>query len=203
MNSLLRTGLLAACIAPNVWAAGPIASTDMHDVSISKVSGQHTITPSNAEAEANFNAARGSYSNYYVAPLLPPDMQNEAASVVSGPAGSLQGQYFGLISTTNLPANTNLEFVNVVVDVEAATLEQIMQSIVKQAAAYTGPWTVKWRLKPENTELMAEKVNLTAEAPFGRFIDLLTERVRNMSGVNLFVTSFPQARVILVADTYY
>jgi putative SOS response-associated peptidase YedK len=99
--------------------------------------------------------------------------------------------------------NIALENIRIVMDVDNVTLREVMQKIVQQAAAYTGPWTVKWRLRPENMDLMTERVNLTTEANFGDFCSLLTERVKNMTGTQLFVTAFASSRVLLVADTFY
>ena len=70
-------------------------------------------------------------------------------------------------------------------------------------AQYSGPWTVKWRLKPENMDLMDERVNLTAESSFGEFVNLLSEPIRNMTGVQLYVNVFQGARMVLVTDTFY
>jgi hypothetical protein len=83
------------------------------------------------------------------------------------------------------------------------TLREVMTNIVTQAATYTGPWTVKWRLKPENMDLLDERVNLTAEDNFGEFCNLLVERIKNMTGTQLYVTAFSGTRVLLVTDTYY
>jgi hypothetical protein len=101
------------------------------------------------------------------------------------------------------PQNVAMEQVRIVMDVDNVTLREVMQKIVEQAATYTGPWTVKWRLRPENMALMDERVNLTAEADFGEFCTLLTEKVKNMTGAQLFVTAFASSRVLMVADTYY
>lgn len=100
-----------------------------------------------------------------------------------------------------MPANVKLEDVRIVIDVEGVTLREVIGKIVSQAAPYTGPWTVKWRMKPENMDLLDERVNLTAEAKFGDFVNLLSERVRNMTGTTLFVTTFNDARVMIIADT--
>ncbi|RYG60428.1 MAG: hypothetical protein EON60_07230 [Alphaproteobacteria bacterium] len=102
-----------------------------------------------------------------------------------------------------MPQNIALEQIKIVMDVDNVTLREVMQRIVQQAAAYSGPWTVKWRLRPENMPLLEERVNLTAEADFGDFTSLLAERVKNMTGTQLYVTAFGGTRVLLVADTYY
>lgn len=99
--------------------------------------------------------------------------------------------------------NVALDEIRLVVDVEDTTLRDVINRVVEQAAQATGEWTVKWRLRPENAEIPNERVNLTAEAKFGEFTNLLAERVRNMTGVQLFMTTYAEARVILITDTYY
>src|SRR5690606_539653 len=99
--------------------------------------------------------------------------------------------------------NVALGDINLVVDAEDMTLREVVNEIVKQAAEHSGAWTVKWRLKPENTEIPNERVNLTAEGDFNSFVSRLTERVRNMSGVDLHVTAFESSRVMLISDTFY
>lgn len=99
--------------------------------------------------------------------------------------------------------NVALEDIRLVVDVEDTTLRDVINRVVGQAAEATGEWTVKWRLKQENSEIPNERVNLTAEAKFGEFTNLLAERVRNLTGVQLFMTAYSEARVILITDTFY
>lgn len=101
------------------------------------------------------------------------------------------------------PENVALEHVKLVIDVEDVTLREVVNQIVGQAAEYTGSWTVKWRLKPENLGIADERVNLTAQAGFEEFVALLTEKVRNLTGVQLFMTAYNEARVILITDSYY
>lgn len=101
------------------------------------------------------------------------------------------------------PENIALEDVELVLDVENITLKEVVKRITQQAEPYSGPWQVKWRLQPENTNLMNERVNLTAQAKFGEFVSLLTEKVKNLTGTQLFVTAFNGSRVLLVTDSYY
>lgn len=100
-------------------------------------------------------------------------------------------------------ANVDLSHVRLAVDMEDVTVKELIDNVVDQAERLTGPWAVKWRLKPENHYLVRERVNLVAEAEFGDFVRLLSERIKNMSGVELFVTVFQASRVIIIADTYY
>lgn len=95
-----------------------------------------------------------------------------------------------------------LSNIGLAIDVENTSLETVINNIVADAAGKTGPWSVKWRLKPENEFIKEQKVNLVAEASFDSFVNLLSERVKNMTGVQLFITVFNGARVIIISDTY-
>lgn len=156
--------------------------------------GQGTVAaaPTSAEAERAYEEARKAFAE---------------VSGTAGPARS--GDMDMPVSATDQVSgagtrdNVALENIRLVMDVENVTLRQVVTRIVEQAAKHTGPWTVKWRLKPENTALLDERVNLTAEAPFGEFCSLLTERVKNMTGTQLYITAFHASRIILVTDTYY
>ncbi len=148
--------------------------------------------PTAAEAEAAFQAARNAYRS--VADGAPGTAPHELEEVVTPTTVMVPG---------GRPDNVPLESIRLVLDVENTSLRQIVTDVVGQAARYSGPWRVKWRLKPENLGLLDERVNLTAEAPLAEFFALLSERVKNLTGTQLFVTVFGGARVILIADTYY
>lgn len=154
--------------------------------------GTVAVAPTSAEAEQAYEDARKAFME------------------VSGTAGPQRtGDMDMPVSLTDVvkggarPENVKLENIRVVMDVENVTLRDVVTRIVQHAAKFTGPWTVKWRLKPENSALLDERVNLTAEAPFGEFCNLLTERVKNMTGTQLYITAFHASRIILVTDTYY
>ena len=156
-------------------------------------------TPTDAQAQAGFAAAQAKFKAMAgAAPadasLLPKDGPYEVA-VFSDPDKQFH--------PGGVSQNVALENIRVVMDVENESLRDVVGRIVGQAAEHTGEWTVKWRLKPENASIPDEHVNLTAEAPFGQFVDLLSERVRNMTGVQLYLTAYNESRVILVTDTYY
>jgi hypothetical protein len=97
----------------------------------------------------------------------------------------------------------DLSDIRVAVNIENATLQQVMEDIVSQAEEKTGPWDIAWRLKNENRYLLEDKVNLTAESNFDEFVGYMVDRVNNMSGVQLFVKVFNMSRVIVISDTYY
>lgn len=170
------------------WAQDVISDTvPMGDAS---ESGVVAAAPTQAQADAAFAAARKSFM-----------------AVAEGTSSEKAGDVEDVVPTDRVSGKGNdkvaLEDIKLVLDVEDVTLREVVTRIVAQAAKYTGPWTVKWRLKPENMDLMDERVNLTVEAPFGEFCKLLTERVKNMTGTQLYVTAFKGAREILVTDTYY
>ncbi|MEC9291459.1 MAG: hypothetical protein VX730_03570 [Pseudomonadota bacterium] len=102
-----------------------------------------------------------------------------------------------------LTSYKDLGDIRVAVNIENATLEQIMEDIVSQAEQKTGPWDIAWRLKNENRYLLDDKVNITAESNFDEFVGYMVDRVNNMSGVQLFVKVFNMSRVIVISDTYY
>lgn len=191
MNMALRVlciGFIpcAAAFAQNVSPSAPILNAQQNGQGIV------SAAPTAAEAEAAFRAAREAYRVVAEgSPIMAPEDVEEVVTptTVFIPGGE--------------PKQIHLEDIKLVVDVENATLRQVVQDVVGQAAQHTGPWRVKWRLKPENMGLLDEQVNLTAEAPFGAFFALLAERVKNLTGTQLFVTVFGSSRVILVTDTFY
>lgn len=154
--------------------------------------GTVAVAPSAEEAEKAYQAARQSFMA--VASGSPDTKPNDIVQQPLGVEDTIAG---------GKPQNVSMEQIRIVMDVDDVTLREVMQKIVTQAATYTGPWTVKWRLRPENVGLLDERVNLTAEAEFGEFCNLLTEKVKNMTGTQLFVTAFAASRVLMVADTYY
>lgn len=175
--------LMAAVVAVSVVQAEEAVVTDGNTV---------VAAPTAAEAEAAFRAAREGLL------AVASGSADVSVSAVTTSATTVEDRVAG-----GEPRNVALEKIQVVLDVSNVTLRDVMTQIVQQAANYTGPWTVKWRLSPENAGVMTERVNLTAEADFGSFCDLLTERVKNMTGTQLFVTAFAGTRVLLVTDTYY
>ncbi|MFO0500082.1 MAG: hypothetical protein ACK5YK_00175 [Pseudomonadota bacterium] len=201
MGIKMAFGLLCIGLWPcmAVWAAddagvSPTKPAPLMGEGDGQAEGQGVVSaaPTAAEAQAAFRAAREAYR-----------------AVAEGAPVALEGEVEELVTPTTVfvpggePKQVRLEDIKLVVDVENATLRQVVQSVVGQAAQHTGPWRVKWRLKPENMGLLEEQVNLTAEAPFGTFFALLAERVKNLTGTQLYVTVFSAARVILVTDTFY
>ncbi len=187
MNGFKTFGRLLAYSPLLLAAAAAWAQQDV-------TAGTNTIVaaPTAAEAEAAFRSAREGLL------AVASGSADVSVSAITTSATTVEDRVAG-----GEPRNVSLEKIQVVLDVTDVTLRDVMTQIVQQAATYTGPWTVKWRLSPENAGVMTERVNLTAEADFGAFCDLLVERVKNMTGTQLFVTAFAGTRVLLVTDTYY
>lgn len=99
--------------------------------------------------------------------------------------------------------DATLESANVQINIENKTLEEILSEVLLSASNEVGEWEVKWRLSPENNYIRDERVNITAETTLGGFMTYLTDRVNNMTGVQLFVTVFNKAHIIVISDTYY
>ncbi|MFZ2619359.1 MAG: hypothetical protein WAX89_00600 [Alphaproteobacteria bacterium] len=96
----------------------------------------------------------------------------------------------------------DLSALAVKVNFEDVRLEDAMGMVVNDLAEQSGVWRIKWRLKPEHDHLKDERVNLIAESNFGDFVTYLTDRVRNMTGVQLFISVFNESRVIVISDTF-
>jgi hypothetical protein len=154
-------------------------------------------TPSEAEAQARFIQAHQSYQSAYSAGNV------TGLTVSATVADTFIDPTQQLVPGADKPENLTIGEVPIQVDLENKSFKEVVTAIVQQAADHTGTWTVKWRLKPENIGLLDERVNLTAEAKFEDFINILTERIRNMNGIQLYFKTFEQARVVMITDTYY
>lgn len=95
-----------------------------------------------------------------------------------------------------------LEGIRVAVDVENRSLKEVVTEIVTYAEEKSGPWKVKWRLRPENKHILDSRVNLTAETTFEEFMDHLVDRINNMTGVQLGINVFDMSRIIVISDSY-
>jgi hypothetical protein len=76
----------------------------------------------------------------------------------------------------------------------------MLEKIIARAEPFTGPWEVRWKLKPENQDLMTEKFSLDAETTFAEFVSYLAQYLLNDRGVKLSFALFDRERVVLVSD---
>ncbi|MBI1309456.1 MAG: hypothetical protein GC129_06405 [Proteobacteria bacterium] len=205
-KGLITQTALMACVAAAAVAAVPAAvkapqaqrgsGVVVSDGKGDQVYGTVAVAPTEDEAKAAFRTAREQYMA-----VAAGGSANPQGAAEDNDSGTLTVPVAGGGELSN--KHVRLEDVRLVMDLEDISLKDVLRQVVSQAAAYTGPWTVKWRLQPENRDIVDERVNLTAQAPFGEFCNLLTERVKNMTGTQLFVTAFDSSRVILVTDSYY
>jgi len=207
-KGLFPTLAMMACVAASAAAVdgAPSATTlepavgngmVVSDGKSSQVFGTVAVAPTEEQAKEAFRAAR----QQYMAVASGSGNVNTEGAAEGNESGTLTVPVAGGGQLSN--RHVKLEDIRLVMDVEDMSLKDVLRQVVGQAASYTGPWTVKWRLQPENRDIVDERVNLTAQAQFGEFCNLLTERVKNMTGTQLFVTAFESSRVILVTDSYY
>jgi hypothetical protein len=108
-----------------------------------------------------------------------------------------------LISAGRARARTDLMDLRdykVVLHADNMTLPAILNQIIERAEPFAGPWQVRWRLKPENADLMAERFSLDAETTFSAFVSYLAQYLVNDRGVKLTFSLFDRERVVLVSD---
>ncbi|MFN7162977.1 MAG: hypothetical protein ACK5VJ_00430 [Pseudomonadota bacterium] len=88
----------------------------------------------------------------------------------------------------------------VVLHADNLTLPAMLGQIIERAEPFTGPWQVRWRLKPENEDLLTERFSLDAETTFSEFVGYLAQYLVNDRGVKLTFSLFDRERVVLVSD---
>ncbi len=174
---------------PTVEPVAPVATPD----TAKPVEKAADPTPANTQAEVSPTAP--------TAPETPPAVTPPAAlgdvNIISDRAATFHRDQADQ-SATYVP----LEKVRVNINMEQKTVSEVIEAIIKQAEPRTGPWQVRWRLRPENDFLQKEVVNLTAETSLEDFMNYLVENIVNMTGVKLFVKVFEVSRVIVISDTY-
>lgn len=108
-----------------------------------------------------------------------------------------------LISAGRARARTDLMDLRdykVVLHADNLTLPAMLSQIIERAEPFAGPWQVRWRLKPENEDLMTERFSLDAETTFSEFVSYLAQYLINDRGVKLTFSLFDRERVVLVSD---
>ena len=88
----------------------------------------------------------------------------------------------------------------VAVHTDNLTLPEMLDSILKQAKPYTGPWQVRWKLMSDNQDLLKETFSLDAETTFEEFINYLAQYIMNDRGVKLGFALFDRERLIVISD---
>lgn len=94
----------------------------------------------------------------------------------------------------------NLADYKIVVHANGATLKDLVEDVVAEAAPHVGEWTVKWKLKRENEGILDEQFSLDTETTFGRFADYVSDFVLNYRGFRLKFEMFEAERVMVISD---
>jgi hypothetical protein len=163
---------------------------------------------SDEDIQKAYEAAAKSYQQdhpakpIYVAPtaeplLTKPNMLNDSQDVAMI-SKEAEVFHYSHDAADYLP----LEGIRIAVDVENRSLKEVVNEIVTYAENKSGPWKVKWRLRPENKHILDSRVNLTAETTFEEFMNHLIDRINNMTGVQLGVNVFDMSRIIVISDSY-
>lgn len=88
----------------------------------------------------------------------------------------------------------------VVVHEDGKTLQQLVGDVVSRAEPYTGPWEIKWKVRPENKDILSEKFSLDAETTFEEFVNYLANYMVNERGIKLSFSLFDTERVLVISD---
>ena len=108
-----------------------------------------------------------------------------------------------LISAGRARARTDLMDLRdykVVLHADNQTLPAMLNQVIERAEPFAGPWQVRFRLKPENNDLLTERFSLDAETTFQEFVGYLAQYLVNDRGVKLTFSLFDRERVVLVSD---
>ncbi|PIZ30670.1 MAG: hypothetical protein COY40_04135 [Alphaproteobacteria bacterium CG_4_10_14_0_8_um_filter_53_9] len=122
------------------------------------------------------------------------DMMNRALAIKAGE---------GMFAPQDIKpsaAPMPLSQVPVVLHARDKTLEELVQEILKKAAAQGGEWSSDWQLSKQNNYILNEKWSLTAEAPVAALLQQLAEQVKQTHKINLTFTQFSTSRLLVITD---
>lgn len=94
----------------------------------------------------------------------------------------------------------DLEDYQVVMHENNSELEDILNNLLKRAEPYVGPWDVKWKLKPENMDILNERFSLDAETSFDAFTSYISNYMKSYRGFGLTFNIFRKERILVVTD---
>ncbi|MBI1308529.1 MAG: hypothetical protein GC129_01545 [Proteobacteria bacterium] len=128
--------------------------------------------------------------------VIPSDKQLANIAPASGP----------LPGSANLTtARTHTDWVDirqyrVVVHEDSKTLEDIMTMVVKRAEPFIGPWRLKWKISPENQDILTQRFSLDVETSFQQFVNYLAQYLVNERGIKITFSLFDNDRIIVISD---
>lgn len=88
----------------------------------------------------------------------------------------------------------------VVLHEDSRTLESILEKLMDEAEPYVGPWTLKWKISRENSDILAERFSLDAETTFADFVTYISQYILNERGVKLSFNLFDAERILVISD---
>jgi hypothetical protein len=105
---------------------------------------------------------------------------------------------------SNLPGEANkyidIRTYKVIAHTENQTLEELLAGVVNRASKAAGPWQLKWKISPENQDLLTERFSLDVETNFEDFVAYIAQYIVNERGVKLSFNLFDSERIIVIAD---
>ncbi|HEX2859134.1 MAG TPA: hypothetical protein VHP58_02935 [Alphaproteobacteria bacterium] len=107
--------------------------------------------------------------------------------------------------TSLLPARNRRDWVDlrqyrVVVHEDGKTLEELLGTVLKRAEPFTGPWRIKWKISPENRDIITTRFSLDTETTFDQFVSYLAQYLVNDRGVKVTFSMFDRDRILIVSD---
>ncbi|GEM_PF-6976972 len=94
----------------------------------------------------------------------------------------------------------DLEDYQVVMHVNNAKLEKIMEELLNRAEPYVGPWEIKWKLKDNHMDVLDERFSLDVETDFDSFTSYISNYMKSYRGFGLTFNIFRKERVLVVTD---
>lgn len=94
----------------------------------------------------------------------------------------------------------DLEDYQVVLHENNSELEAILTEMLKRAEPYVGPWDIKWKLKPENMDILNERFSLDVETNFDAFTSYISNYMKSYRGFGLTFNIFRKERILVVTD---
>ncbi len=93
-----------------------------------------------------------------------------------------------------------IEDARIVVHTDKLPLQDLVKLVMRQVAAQSGPWDLKFKLSRDSEDVLFEPFSLNTETTFGEFVNAVSEYLMNYRGIDLKFHLFKQTRVLVVTD---
>lgn len=131
--------------------------------------------------------------NLGVGRVIESTAQIDGVEISAAPDGGLVGGY-------NQGDWMDLEDYQVVLHESNTELDDILKTMMKRAEPFVGPWTVKWKLKSENMDVLQERFSLDVETDFNAFVSYLSNYMKSYRGFGLTFNIFRKERILVITD---